>query len=321
MRRFLRFFLLVFLVHYTGCKRKQDFVTKTYLVMGTVLNVTLPDSCSTLCDSVFQIFKTIDSLMNPIKPWSDVYRINSSRSLVAVHPYTLECIRKAIQVSEATGGAFDITVGAIVHLWHFDEQGKYVFPEEDSILKYQKYINYRNIRISDGKIALGPHQRITLAGIAKGYAIQLAAEYLKSKGTLSGIIDAGGDLYLLGSKDGAKWRVGIRDPHEEEINRVIFLSNVACCTSGDYERYVEQGGQRYSHIFSPFTGYPVSSGVRSVTVIYKDATLCDALATAIFVLGPEKAKDLQKSFEGMEYYIITDDSTYLSEGFSRFFQE
>ncbi len=287
--------------------------------MGTVLNVTLPDTSVNLADSVYQIFKVIDSLMNPIKETSDLHRINEFKSAV-VHPYTADCIRKALYVSEITGGAFDITVGSLVHLWHFDEYGKYVLPPVDSIEKYRKYVDFRKIVIKEDGVEIGKNQRITLAGIAKGYAIDLAVECLKSKGITSAIIDAGGDLYLLGKKGGKNyWQVGIRDPHSKGVNRVILLKDVACCTSGDYERFVEQNGKRYSHIFSPFDGYPVSNGVRSVTVIFDNATLCDAFATAIFVLGPEEAKLLREKVKGLEYYIIMDDTTIFSEGFQKFF--
>ncbi|MDI6851399.1 MAG: FAD:protein FMN transferase [bacterium] len=316
-KRILPIFILIGI----SCSpEKSNYVTKTYIVMGTVLNVTLPQDYAFFSDSVYYIFRLVDSLMNPVKPYSDIYKVNSnSGKFVSVHPYTADCIKKALLVSDLTDGAFDITVGSLVHLWHFDEQGKYKFPPEDSIEKYRKFINFEEVIVSDNAVKIGKNQRITVAGIAKGYAIDLSAQYLKTRGVNSAIIDAGGDLYLLGSKGRRPWKVGIRDPHNRGINRIIALSDLACCTSGDYERYVEQNGTRYSHIFSPFTGYPVSNGVRSVTVIYGDATLCDAFATAIFVLGPDEAKSLRKKIEGLEYYIVTDDTTLFSDGFNSYF--
>ncbi|HRD22246.1 MAG TPA: FAD:protein FMN transferase [Candidatus Hydrothermia bacterium] len=319
MNRFLQPIFLFLLLLIGGCSKREAFKTKTYMVMGTVLNVTLPESTSYLSDSVYEIFRTIDSLMNPIKETSDIFKINISKGFVKVHPYTADCIAKALEVAEMTDGAFDITVGSIVHLWHFDEQGKYIFPPLDSIEKYKGYVDYRKVKIQDGMVKVGKNQMITLAGIAKGYAIQLAANFLHNKGVTSALIDAGGDLFLLGTRNGKKWRVGIRNPYGEDIVDVISLSNTSCCTSGDYERYIEQDGKRYSHIFSPFTGYPVSNGVRSVTVVYADAIYCDALATAIFVLGPDGAQKLRERVKGIEYYIITDDTTYLSDGFRGFF--
>jgi thiamine biosynthesis lipoprotein len=315
-----RLFVFSLLAIISCTPEKSNYVTKTYLVMGTILNVTLPQKDILFSDSVYSIFRLVDSLMNPIKPYSDIYKINdNSGKFVSVHPYTADCIRKAIYVSQLTDGAFDITVGSLVHLWHFDEQGKYAFPPVDSIEKYRKFVDYRKVVVSDNRVKIGKNQRITLAGIAKGYAIDLAAHYLRDKGVSSAIIDAGGDLYLVGTKEGKPWRVGVRDPHNREgINRVVALSDISCCTSGDYERYIEQNGKRYSHIFSPLTGYPVSNGVRSVTVLFKDAALCDGFATAIFVMGPEKAKELQEKVKGLEYYIIMDDTTIYSEGFTKY---
>lgn len=311
--------LLVFLIFLlSGCKGKVKYASKTYLVMGTVLNVTLPEKDISFADSVYGIFKMVDSLMNPIREYSDVYKINNSKGYVKIHPWTYECVRKAVQVAEITNGAFDITVGSLVHLWHFDEYGKYIFPDMDSVEKYRKLVNWRRVELGDLSIKIGDGQRITLAGIAKGFAIQKAVEYLKSKGITSGIVDAGGDLYLLGRKDKVKWRVGVRDPFTKGINRVIELEEISCCTSGDYERFVEQNGKRYGHIFSPYDGFPVSNGVRSVTVIYNDATFCDAFATAIFVLGPAGATELRKKISGLDYMIIMDDSTIYSPGFKEY---
>ncbi len=317
MKRLISFIVLFILLCF-GCGKKTSYVTKTYTVMGTVLNVTLPEKDIFYADSVFYIFKLIDSLMNPIKEGSDIFKINHSDTFVEVHPFTYECIEKSLEVARVTEGAFDITVGVLVHLWHFDEYGKYVFPDEDSIEKYRRFVNWREITLRNGKIKLAKNQQITVAGIAKGYAIERAADFLKNKGVSSGIIDAGGDLYLIGKKWGESWKVGVRDPFTKGINRILALSDVSCCTSGDYERYVEQNGKRYSHIFSPFDGYPVSNGVRSVTVIYKDATYADAFATALFVMGPDKAQELRKKIKGLEYMIITDDTTFYSEGFSKY---
>ncbi|MGB9824427.1 MAG: FAD:protein FMN transferase [Candidatus Hydrothermia bacterium] len=317
MKRLISFIVLFILLCF-GCGKKTSYVTKTYTVMGTVLNVTLPEKDIFYADSVFYIFKLIDSLMNPIKEGSDIFKINHSDTFVEVHPFTYECIEKSLEVARVTEGAFDITVGVLVHLWHFDEYGKYVFPDEDSIEKYRRFVNWREITLRNGKIKLAKNQQITVAGIAKGYAIERAADFLKNKGVSSGIIDAGGDLYLIGKKWGESWKVGVRDPFTKGINRILALSDVSCCTSGDYERYVEQNGKRYSHIFSPFDGYPVSNGVRSVTVIYKDATYADAFATALFVMGPDKAPELREKVKGLEYMIITDDTTFYSEGFSKY---
>lgn len=311
-------FLIFLIFLLSACKEKVRYSSKTYLVMGTVLNVTLPEKDILFADSVYAIFKLIDSLMNPVREYSDIYRINSTKGYVRVHPLTYECIRKAIEVAEITNGAFDITVGSLVHIWHFDEYGKYIFPDMDSINKYRKLVDWRKVELGDLSVKVGDGQRITLAGIAKGFAIQKAVEYLKSKGVTSGIIDAGGDLYLLGRKGREKWRVGIKDPFTKGINRVIEIEEISCCTSGDYERYVEQNGKRYGHIFSPYDGFPVSNGVRSVTVIYGDAALCDAFATAIFVLGPVGATELSKKIPGLDYMIIMDDSTTYSPGFKEY---
>jgi len=302
-----------------SCTERPRYSTHTYLVMGTLLNVTLPEDYDTYADSIFKIFSLVDTLMNPINPNSDVYRINHSGGKgVKVHEWTADCIRKAVEVAELTDGAFDPTVGGIVHLWHFDEQGKYIFPDSDSVKKYISSVNYRKIKINGDTVWIGEGQSITLAGIAKGYAIDLAARFLKQHGVGAGIIDAGGDLFLLGDKDGKPWNVGVRDPVTKDVREVIHVKDKSVCTSGNYERFVEYKGKKYSHIFDPRTGYPVSNGILSVTVIYNNAAYADAFATALFVLGPQKAMEIVKEIEGLDAYIITEKEIIKSPGINKY---
>jgi len=311
--------IFTFLFFILSCTERPRYSTHTYLVMGTLLNVTLPEDYNTYADSVFKIFALVDTLMNPLNPNSDVYRLNhNSGKGVKVHKWTADCIRKAVEIAELTHGAFDPTVGGIVHLWHFDEQGKYVFPDPDSLKKYIHLVDYRKIKIKGDTVWLGEGQSITLAGIAKGYAVDLAVFFLKEHGVRSGIIDAGGDLFLLGDKNGKSWNVGVRDPVTKGVREVISVKDKSVCTSGSYERFVEYKGKKYSHIFDPRTGYPVSNGVLSVTVIYNKATYADALATALFVLGPKRAMEIVENIKGLDAYIITEKEIFKSPGINRY---
>jgi thiamine biosynthesis lipoprotein len=153
-----------------------------------------------------------------------------------------------------------------------------------------------------------PGMRISLGGIAKGYAVDRAVEVLRESGIQGGIVSAGGDLKAFGKReDGGPWKVGVRNPRDPSKNiSVIPVSNLAVATSGDYERYRVVGGRRYHHIIDPRTGYP-SRGCMSVTVVTEQALEADALATAVFVLGPERGRALLEKLPDVEGILVDGD--------------
>jgi thiamine biosynthesis lipoprotein len=172
-------------------------------------------------------------------------------------------------------------------------------------------VGRQNLVIRDGKLTkLRTDMAIDLGGIAKGYAAGEALKVLKKEGQTSALIDAGGDIYALGLNNGRPWKIGIRQPSGKGILGALELSDASVSTSGDYERFFEKNGVRYHHIFDPRTGYP-ASGVRSVTVVSKDATLADGYSTALFVLGPERGMKLAESNGIFEAIMITDDRQVL----------
>ncbi len=305
----------------TSCHRggKRRFVRRTAFIMGTVINVDVPAESAWAADTAIEAFRLVDSLMSPLKDSSDLSRINGNAGRwVRVSPLTAECIRYALQIGELSGGAFDITAGALVHLWHFDTEKGWVEPSKSSIDSASKFVDFRKIEVNDDSVRIGRGQRIDLGGIAKGYAIDLAVERLKRLGIRNALIDAGGDIYALGNGPHGKWRIGIRDPFNRgNIMGILALSDKSVCTSGDYERFIKVNGVRYSHIFDPRTGWPVR-GVVSVTVIGPISTMSDGLATAVFVLGPKKGLKLINSLDGYETMIVTESDTLFSPGFRNY---
>jgi thiamine biosynthesis lipoprotein len=168
--------------------------------------------------------------------------------------------------------------------------------------------------------------RVDLGGIAKGHAVDRAIAALKDVGVKNALVDAGGDGYALGTRlDGTPWRVGVQDPDRpgdrRQLKAILTLSNVAYATSGDYQQYVEIGGERYAHIIDPRTGQPARLAA-SVTVIAPDCTTADALATAVSVLGPDAGIKLVEGLPGVECLVITRDADGLkrsaSSGFGAF---
>jgi thiamine biosynthesis lipoprotein len=259
----------------------------------------------------------LDAMMTTWTETSEVSRINAgagSGDVVAVSPETYEVLDRSLWVARASGGAFDITVGAFKGLWKFDQDNDGSLPRRSDVLARLPLVDYRGLLL-DAKIHTARlakrGQSITLGGIAKGLIVDRAVAKLRDSGLTDFLVQAGGDLYAAGRRGDRPWRVGIQDPRAgagkarsaDTSFALISLENSAFNTSGDYERFVIQGGKRYHHIIDPRTGYPVTH-TRSVTVLAPTSFLADTLDTAVFVLGAEKGLALVASVPGAEAVIV-----------------
>ena len=261
--------------------------------MGTVLEVTLPSSKLQYADSVYAIFNKLDSLFHPTKKTSDVFRINENAGRwTKVAKETADCVKKSLILSEETKGAFDITVGKMVNLWHFEEEGKYTKPPQDTIEKYKLFVDYRRVKAEGDSVFIGKGQEITLSGIAKGYALDLVRGYLLKKGITSGIVNAGGDMLILGKKHKKAWMIGIQKPWDKGVFMVLDVKDKFVATSGNYVRYLKENDTTYTHIFNPKTGIPLEYKKLSVTVISDSGYIADGLATALSVMGKDEGLKL-----------------------------
>jgi thiamine biosynthesis lipoprotein len=282
--------------------------------MGTVVEITLmgesEESAQKAALQAFQEIKRIEHLMSPWIESSDVSQMNRSagKEGVRVSPETIEVIKKAQEVSKLSEGGFDITVGPLVQLWRKASEGGKP-PEMEEVKETLNLVNFRNLKTHyGGKVSLRKKgMTIDLGGIAKGYAVDRAFELLKGLGYRSFLVNAGGDLRVGGSKPDGPWSIGVRHPRgPEKIMARISISNTAVATSGDYETFFIHQGKRYYHILNPRSGFP-AEGCQSVTVLHKEAITADALATAIFVLGPEKGYPLCQRLEGVDCLIVDRD--------------
>ncbi|MCG2702998.1 MAG: FAD:protein FMN transferase [Candidatus Omnitrophica bacterium] len=222
----------------------------------------------------------------------------------------LYVVQKAMEISEATKGAFDITVSPLLELWGFYEKSPKV-PAEEDIKSCLKDIGYKFLVIKDGRLCkTNKNVRIDCGAIAKGYAIGQALQTLKNEGINSALIDAGGDVYALGKKGNTLWKVGIRNPQNDDMLGYLEVEDMAVVGSGDYERYFMENGKRYHHIFDPKTGYPTED-LSGITVIHPDPMLADAWATALFVLGHEKGLKIAEQLPKINVVMITSANEIL----------
>jgi len=223
----------------------------------------------------------------------------------SIPPELARMIGRGLAVGELTDGAFDITFASVGKLWDFKAKPP-VRPSPEEIAKALEAVGYQKVELDlDGaRIRLPAGARIGLGGIAKGFGVDRAMAVLMEHGVENGVVNAGGDMKVLGTKFGQPWRIAVKHPRDRsQVLAMVPLSNTCMVTSGDYERFFEYEGKRYHHILDPRTGYPATGGM-SVTVIAPDAAFADALATALSVMGAEKGIPLVESLDRVECLIV-----------------
>jgi len=295
---------------------------QTEMIMGTLVEITVIPGNEKAIREAFEALRKVDALMSTYKEDSEISILNREGK-AQVSEETLEVIEDAIKFSNLTDGAFDITCRPLINLWKRAKKEEKV-PTEEEIEEAISLVDYQRIILEANQIRLEKKgMQIDLGGIAKGYAVDKAIEALKKNGVKRALVNAGGDLYALGTdRQGEKWQIGVQDPREEnKIIDIIKVKDKAVATSGDYRRYFSLEGKRFSHIVNPKTGLTVQDVPMSVTIIGPDATTTDALSTGVFVLGPEEGMKLIESLPEVEGMIISEGMKKLtSEGWEKFLE-
>ena len=255
-------------------------------------------------NEAFAAIVEVDRVMSNWKSESELMIANRAASSgpVRVSDPLFAVIKAGLDVGDRSGGAFDLTVGPAIQLWGFRTRKPHV-PEDAEIARLRPAVNYRNIVLDEATHTMRfvrPGVEVDLGGIAKGFAVELAAGALRKRG-LSGYIDAGGNQYMLGRPPGKSgWMVGVRDPDRAgELLGTLELPEGSVSTSAEYANFLTIDGKQYGHILDPRTLRPSESGSLSVTLYAPDATIADAVSTAAFVLGPQRGLALIDSFPGM----------------------
>ena len=268
--------------------------------------------------------RRLDALLSTGSPDSEVSRLNRDGG-GELSEDTLALVKAALAAYEDTGGAFDITVLPLMELWGFPSGALHV-PSGEELEQALAVTGSGRLSLDGSVLSLEPGTEIDLGGIAKGYASARLMEIFRSFGIESAVVSLGGNVQCLGAKpDGSLWRCGIRAPgagaassSSEDLAGVVTVRDRAVITSGSYERRLTDPVTRrtYHHILDPSTGRPADTGLASVTIVSGDGTLADALSTACFVMGPEKAeafwRERPETFDMI--LILTDGSMLVTEG-------
>jgi thiamine biosynthesis lipoprotein len=286
---------------------------RTLKLMGSRFDITVvaKDSLAgeAYIDMAVAKIEEIERLISSWDPHSQTSAINRMAGInpVKVHPELFHLVERAIGISKLTDGAFDISYASMDKIWKFDGSMT-TMPSAESIKASVAKVGYKNIILnkSDTSVFLKtPGMKIGFGAIGKGYAADKAKELLMAQGVTAGIINASGDMNTWGKQaNGEEWKVAITNPlNKNRVFAILPIRNSAVVTSGNYEKYVNFEGVRYTHIIDPRSGYP-SSGISSVTVFAPKAELADALATSVFVMGPEVGLDRINQLPQIECIII-----------------
>nr|WP_217273809.1 FAD:protein FMN transferase [Vibrio coralliilyticus] len=283
-----------------GCEKPVEQIHLSGPTMGTTYNIKYIESEGIPSPEVLQ--KEVDRLLEEVNDQMSTYRKDSELSRFnqnqtstpfEVSPQTATVVKEAIRLNGLTLGALDVTVGPLVNLWGFGPEARpEVVPTDEELAARKANTGIQHLTVEGNLLTKDiPNLYVDLSTIAKGWGVDVVADYIQSQGIQNYMVEVGGEMRLKGvNREGVKWRIAIEKPSADEraVQEIIEPGDMAVATSGDYRIYFERDGVRYSHIINPQTGKPIRHKVVSVTVLDKSSMTADGLATGLMVLGEEQ---------------------------------
>ncbi len=320
---------LVIIVAFTACNNTPSkYIANNGMVYGTYYSIKYnsPDGTD-FQEEITQELNRQTLIFSHYEKESTITKVNNNID-VELEPEFITCFQKAMEISEITNGAFDITAGPLISAWGFGPEDREKMTA-DRVDTLKELIGYQKIKLVDGKIVKeNPEMTINMSAIAKGYTCDLMGEFLAKHGCKDYLVDIGGEVVAHGKNDKGKiWTIGIRQPFEDpfknELNAALELPNKAMATSGNYLNFYVEDGKKYAHTIAPGSGYPVQHSLLSSTVLANDCMTADAFATAFMVLGKDIGIEVARRVSGLEIYFIYADENgenqvYMSEGFGEY---
>jgi FAD:protein FMN transferase len=299
---------------------KDGTIKRTNIIMGTVVEIQVREKDKEKADKAiteaFNEIRRIDNLFTTYDSSSPVFQLNNSDEAVEVDDEVYKIMEKSEEMWKLTGGKFDAAVENIVKLWGFDIKESYIVPSEEELKRELSRSGWNNIRLEgNNRVVRTNNAEVSFGAIAKGYAVDKAAEVLRKNGITEGLVNAGGEIAAFGGE----WVIGIQHPRvPSALVEKIKLNNKSVATSGDYENYFIDGERRYHHIIDPATGYPGSRN-QSVSIIAENDMFADALSTGIFLMEREEGISLIERLEGVEGMVIdSNGNKFYSSGFNNY---
>ncbi|NOU60229.1 FAD:protein FMN transferase [Marinifilum caeruleilacunae] len=326
MYKYKYIFLLLIGFALVSCKKEATYHFKEGKVFGTFYHFVYeyPEG-EDLQVEIMQKLKEFDFSLSTYNPESVISKVNDNDSSVVLDDYFITCFKTSEQIAQITDGAFDWTVAPLANAWGFGFKNK-LEPEDIPVDSLLMVVGYQKVKLQGGKVIKeDPRIMFDASAIAKGYGVDIVADYLESKGIVNYMVEIGGEIRAKGnSNKNRPWRVGIDQPIDDpsslsrQIQDVMELENGALATSGNYRQFYIKDGKKYAHTIDPRLGYPVQHSLLSASVVAPTCMKADAYATAFMVLGLEKSIEIVKNDPELEaYFIYTDEegalATYISE--------
>ena len=296
----------------TGCGAAQPAELSLFAMDTYMTFVAIGDGADDVLSDLSRTVNSLEASLSRTVDTSEVSLLNRDGSAVWDEDGA-QLLSWALQHSQETDGAFDITIAPLVELWGITSDSPRV-PSQEEIDALLPLVGYEHVHQSAYyNISLDEGCAVDLGGIAKGYASQQVADIFRAYDVTSAVVSLGGNVYVCGSKpDGSVWNVGIQDPAASGYAATVALTDCFAVTSGGYQRYFEAAdGTVYQHILDPRTGRPADSDLLSVTVISDDGTAADAYSTALYVMGEQEAVSFWRAHGGFELILITADGRLL----------
>ena len=287
-----------------GCEKPAEQVHLSGPTMGTTYNIKYivqPDipSAEAIQTEVDRLLEEVNDQMSTYRKDSELSRFNQYQGSepFTVSEQTATVVKEAIRLNQLTEGALDVTVGPLVNLWGFGPEARpEVVPSDAELAERKAKTGIHHLSVQGNQlIKTLPNLYVDLSTIAKGWGVDVVADYIQSQGIHNYMVEVGGEIRLKGvNREGIPWRIAVEKPSVEEraIQEIIEPGDMAIATSGDYRNYFERDGVRYSHIIDPTTGKPIANKVVSVTVLDKSSMTADGLATGLMVLGDIKGMEV-----------------------------
>ncbi len=300
MKKLLSLFLAVAFVMLSLCScSKDNKTTDEMFALDTIISFSFYDSDETLAVNTIDKCKDeitrLENLFSATKEGSDVYNINNANGeSVKVSKETAELLSRSLELSESTNGAFDVSVYPLVRLWGFDTK-EYKVPSDDEISKTLSDVGFEKVAIKDSTVTLKENMSLDLGAVAKGYISERLYEIMAESKIHRGLISLGGMVIVYDSLADENFTIGVEHPDTGEVFAVFETDTAFTVTSGAYQRYFEENGERYHHIIDRESGKPSDSDISSVTIVTDDGVSGDALSTAFYIFGVEKTIDYVKS--------------------------
>jgi thiamine biosynthesis lipoprotein len=315
MRRVQLCISIILIILISACQtpsRKIQFIGET---QGTYYAVTYFDKQSRdFQPQIDSILREFDLSVSMWLPQSIISRINNDDSTAVPDEWFSDIFVRAVEISTKTDGAFDFTVGPLVNAWGFGFKNR-IRLDSAKVDSLKALVDYTTVKLYDGRIVKDvPGVQFDFNAIAQGYSVDVLGKFLQEQGVNNYLVDIGGEVLGKGRKPGNKpWTVGIEKPaadsiSERVLNAKAYLKDKALATSGNYRKYYEENGVRYSHTIDPRTGYPVRHNLLSVSVLADDCSTADGYATAFMVMGLEKSLEFLKKHGEVDAYFIYADA-------------